>query len=53
MMMMDEALAQAAQRSCGYHIPGSIQGQTGWGFEQSDLAEDFPVHGRGLELDGL
>lgn len=48
--MMDEALAQAARRSCGYHIPESVRGQTGWGF---DLAEDFPVHGRGLEQDGL
>ncbi|NXH63816.1 UBP25 hydrolase, partial [Rhabdornis inornatus] len=29
-----EALAQVAQRSCGCPIPGSVQGQVGWGFVQ-------------------
>jgi len=28
-----EALAQVAQRSCGCLLPGSVQGQAGWGFE--------------------
>ena len=25
-----EALAQVAQRSCGFPLPGSVQGQVGW-----------------------
>jgi len=29
---------------------GSVQGQVGWGFEQIDLVEDVPVHGRGVGL---
>ena len=32
-----EALAQSAQRGCGCPIPGSDQGQAGWGPGQSDL----------------
>jgi len=42
-----EALEQVAQRSCGYPLPGSVQGQVGWGFEQPGLVEDVPAHGRG------
>ena len=42
-----EALAQAAQRSCGFPLPGSVQSQVGWGFEQPVLAEGVPAHGRG------
>lgn len=30
-----------------------VQSQVGWGFEQPDLVEDVPVHGRGMELDDL
>ena len=48
-----EALAQAAQRSCGCPIPGGAQGQAGWGLGRPDLVGDVPAHGRGLELDGL
>lgn len=40
---------QAAQRSCGYPIPGSPQGQVGWVFEKSDLLEGGPAHDRGLD----
>ena len=32
--------------------PDVIQGQAGWGFEQSGLA-DVPAYSRGLELDDL
>ncbi|KAK4830959.1 hypothetical protein QYF61_014418 [Mycteria americana] len=34
-----EALEQVAQRSHGCPIPGSVQGQVGWGFEQPGLVE--------------
>jgi len=30
----------------GCPIPGSVQGQVGWGFEQPGLVEDVPAHGR-------
>jgi len=43
-----EALAQVAQRSCGCPLPGSVQGQVGWGFEQPGVVEDVPAHGRGF-----
>ena len=43
-----EALAQVAQRGCGCPIPGSVQGQVGWGFEQPGLVEGVPAHGRGV-----
>ena len=42
-----EALDQVAQRSCGCPLPGSVQGQAGWGFEQPGLVEGVPAHGRG------
>jgi len=42
-----EALAHIAQRSCGCPLPGSVQGQSGWGFEQPALVEGVPAHGRG------
>ncbi|GAB0180812.1 hypothetical protein GRJ2_000546500 [Grus japonensis] len=32
-----ETLEQIAWRSCGCPLPGNIQGQIGWGFEQPDL----------------
>ena len=34
-------------------LPGSVQGQVGWGFEQPGLVEGVPAHGRGLGLDDL
>ncbi|PKU37342.1 hypothetical protein llap_12357 [Limosa lapponica baueri] len=34
-------------------IPGSVQGQEGWSFEQPSLVEAVPARGRGLELDNL
>lgn len=34
-------------------IPGHIQGDIGWGLEQSGLAEGVPAQGRGLEQDDL
>jgi len=43
-----EALAQAAQRSCGCPVPGSVQGQVGWGCEQPGLVEGVPAHGIGV-----
>ena len=48
-----EALAQAAQRSCGCPIPGGVQGQVGWGCGQPDLVSGSPAHGWELELGGL
>ena len=49
----DEALAQVAQRSCGFPISGSVPGQVGQGLEQPALVEGVPACGRGLELDEL
>jgi len=43
-----EALAQAAQRSCGFLLPGSAQGQVGWSSEHPGLGEDVPAPGRGV-----
>lgn len=43
-----ETLAQVAQKSCGCPLPGSVQGQAGWGFEQPSLVEGVPAHGRGV-----
>jgi len=43
-----EALGQVAQRSCGYPLPGSVQGQVGQGFEQPGLVQGVPAHGRGV-----
>jgi len=43
-----EVLAQVAQRSCVWPLPGSVQGQVGWGFEQPGLVEGVPAHGRGV-----
>ena len=34
-------------------LPGSVQGQAGWGFEQSGLEGGVPAYSRGLELDDL
>jgi len=46
-----EALAQAAQRSCGRHLPGRVQGQVGRGSEHPGLGEGVTAHSRGVELD--
>lgn len=43
----DEALEQAAKRSCEYPIPGTVQGQRGWGFGQPGLSKGAPVLGMG------
>ncbi|PKU39640.1 hypothetical protein llap_10061 [Limosa lapponica baueri] len=34
-----------------WSIPGGVQGQAGWGFEQPGLVGGVPAHGRGLEFD--
>jgi len=41
-------MEQAAQRSCGCPLPGSVQGQVGWGSEQPRPMEGVPAHGRGV-----
>ena len=48
-------LAQAAQRGCGYPVPGGAQGQVGWGPGQPGLVLNVQVGGSacgggGLEL---
>ena len=43
------ALEQVAQRGCGCPLPGSVQGQAGWGFEQPDLVKDVPACGKGVD----
>jgi len=48
-----EALEQVAQRSYGCPLPGSVQGQIGWSFEELDLVKDIPAYGSGVGLDGL
>jgi len=40
-----EALAQAAQSSCGCPLPGRAQGQVGWGWEHPALVEGVPAYG--------
>lgn len=35
--------------SCADFIIGSVQGQAGWSFEQSDLVKGVPAHGRGVD----
>jgi len=44
----DETVEQVTQRSCGCPLPGSVQGQVGWGFKQPGLVEGVPGHGRGV-----
>ena len=39
-------LEQVAQRGCGCPLPGSIQGQAGWGCEQSGLEGGVPAYSR-------
>ena len=42
-----ETLEEVAQRGGRCPIPGNVQGQVGWGFEQLGLVEGVPAHGRG------
>ncbi|XP_051493829.1 GPN-loop GTPase 2 isoform X1 [Apus apus] len=42
-----ESLAQVAQGSCGCPIPGSVEGQVGWGLEQPGLVGGVPAHAGG------
>ena len=44
---------QVANRSCGCPIIGSVQDQVGQAFEQPDLVEAVPTHGKGVGLDDL
>ena len=37
---------QVAQRSCGCPLPGGIQDQAGWGFEQPGLVSGVPAYSR-------
>lgn len=48
-----EALEQAAQRSCGLLIPGTVQDQGGWGLEQPGLVNGAATHDRALQPDIL
>ena len=47
-----ETLAQVAQR-LWMPLPGSIQGQAGWVFEEPGLEGGVPAYRRGLELGDL
>lgn len=46
-------LEHAAERTCGYPIIGSVQGQASWSLEQPDLMTDVPANGREIGLDDL
>jgi len=48
MRVVRHRLEQVAQRSCGWLLPGRIQGQVGWVFQQPALVEGVPAHGRGV-----
>lgn len=48
-----ETFAPTAQGSCGYLIPGAVQGPLVWGTGHSDLVGGVPAHGRELEFDEL
>jgi len=37
-----ETLEQIAQQGCGWPLPGSIQGQAGWGSAQPGLEGGVP-----------
>ena len=41
------------QRGCGCPIPGCVEGQAGWGFEQPGVEGGVPAYSRGLERDDL
>jgi len=42
----DMGLERMPHRTYGCSLPGSVQGQAGWGFEQPGLVEGVPAHGR-------
>ena len=46
-------MERVAQQGCGCPLPGSIQGQAGWGFEQPGLEGAVPAYSRGLDLHDL
>ena len=41
-----QLLEHVALRSCGYAIPGSVQGQVGWSSEQPGLVEGVPAYNK-------
>jgi len=43
-----ETLDWDTQRGCGCPLPGGIQGQAGWDFEQPDLEGSLPAYSRGV-----
>jgi len=43
-----KTLEQAAQWGCGCPLPGSIQGQAGWGFEQPGLEGAILAYSMGV-----
>jgi len=47
------APAWTARRSGGCPLPGGVQGQARWGFEQPGLVEGSLLMAEGLEPDGL
>ena len=48
-----DTLEQVAQRGSECPLPGSIQGQAGWSFEQPGLVGGISACSRGLELEDL
>lgn len=45
-----KVLEQVTQRSWEFPIPGSVQGQSGWGFETPGLVKCVPTHGREIGI---
>jgi len=48
MLGRNSLLEQVAQRGCGCPLPGSIQDQAVWGFEQLRLGGGVPAYSRGV-----
>jgi len=48
MASYDRSLKQVAQQGCGCPLPGGVQGQAGWGFEQTGLEGVVPAYDRGV-----
>jgi len=48
-----ETLKWVAQKGGQWPLPGSVQGQVGWGSEQHNPVEDVPAYCRGVGLDDL
>ena len=44
-----DTLEQVSHRGCGCPLPGGIEGQAGWGFEQPGLEEGVPAYSREVE----